>query len=364
MQLYRLDKCGFYRWGEQESEFGDVIDWYRDFFDWLEPKRKPGVPCDHTSTTGERDDVPEDIYCIGAVEDGRGNFGVSLWNKGWRTEDGVVYLSSGASLGNPRFRTSRLDPGDIPGWPSYFWVMPTENMVVSLMPDKAIASIRSFREYFFNFLRSESKYVADSYTEINPKTGKEETRFVYQNPGDAPPTHRVFPRLNVSPEVINTGKIEEIKENWPKVRKFLLHTETVYLEQDNRSTAHKLLDSILLGKSSQRDPVPQKAQMQIEVDWHPQSREEVEEVIEEWFSESQKEGAWAGVKFENENIQHKFDIAKCRRSTQVNPGLLPRATWEEEDLIRGWEIAKKPVEQLVEEAKESRATDRQHWVEK
>ncbi|QIN81575.1 hypothetical protein GBA63_02230 [Rubrobacter tropicus] len=97
--------------------------------------------------------------------------------------------------------------------------------------------------------------------------------------------------------------------------------------------------------------------MQLKVKWHPQSREEVEQVVDDWMSEPRTENSWAGVMYKNDGSQHKFDVAKCRDTVNVQGGTLPQSRWSEEDLRRGWELVSERVEQLIRQAKESRTPD-------
>ncbi|QIN81574.1 hypothetical protein GBA63_02225 [Rubrobacter tropicus] len=247
IQLYRLDRCGFYRRGRQDADFGSIQEWYMDFLGWLEPKRLAGVPLPHTSTLAEeRNDVPLDIYCVGVTEDGRGNFGVSLFSRSLGEEEGGTVMAPDASLGNPTFLSNELRPGAIPGWLSYFWVVPAENIVVALMPARAVASIDSFREYFLGYLRSESEYLDEMYQKVDVATGTSKPVYRYKNRrGEY--AHGVFPSLQVSQEVSNAGQINSIKNSWREIRSFIMRTETLYLAEEDKGegVVNKLLDSSL-----------------------------------------------------------------------------------------------------------------------
>jgi hypothetical protein len=140
IQLFRLTTCGYYFRGTDERAFRDLGEWYRDFLRWVEEKKADYTL---TSTFSERDEVPTSIYCTAATEDGNGSFGVALWNEGVRNREGMMFLPARGSVGSVQAEVVRMNPGDKPGWMSYFWVMPEKSIVVSLMPERAIPSISS-----------------------------------------------------------------------------------------------------------------------------------------------------------------------------------------------------------------------------
>lgn len=360
IQLYNLDRCGFYKRGIQERQFGHIAEWYPAFLRWLEPKREPGVPLSDTSTTGERDGVPVDVYCLGAVGDGRGNFGVTLFSRSLNEEEGGAVVSPEASLSNPLFEDNERREGAVPGWLSYFWVIPEEEIVVALMPEGAKASVDTFRIYFREYLRQESDYLHQKYMRTDPKTGKEKPVYEYKDPSGRR-AEGVFPSLKLSQEIAKAGRIEEIKRNWRDIRGFIMHTETLYLEYDRvnstGSWVTRFIKSALFSERPQLNAEPMPADMQLQVKWRPQSREEVEEVIDEWMSETAQANSWAGVLFKNDGRQHRFEVAKSRDLMRIGDGRVPPYRWNEEHLKIGWEIVQDRVQQLLEDAKQSRASN-------
>jgi hypothetical protein len=344
VQLFKIRYCGFYKWGTTEREFGDIGEWYRDFLEWVEAKR---VDYTLTKTFDRANRYPTSIYCMAATEDDSGNFGVALWNEGHEARGRTMFVPENGPVGTVRAEAAeKPSPASRPGWMSYFWVMPERSVVVALMPDTTVASISSFVDYFKGYLRHQSEYCVP-YQVQDPNTGELETKYRYKAYGDEHPTPSVHAKLEVT-QAVTHEHLEEIVSRWEEINRFVLHSDTIHLKPDQRSTPQRFFEDLVFGKHEEWEGTePERTVMRVEMNWEPSSEEEVRQVIDEWMQDAHGDQNWAGVKFRGpDQRQYRFDEARCIGEVELDSALEPETTWREEELKRAWEQVRDTVKLL------------------
>lgn len=354
VQLFHLTRSGFYR--GDEARFGQVQEWCGDFLAWLDEVSNNRINYANTNPFPERQgELSRAIFCVGAVEDSGGNFGVKLWDEGHRTSRGVIWIPEDGPIGTVQAGTVGIPDRGRSGWPSYFWVMPREKQIISFIPEGNATNIACFREYFKNYLRYQSNYVDGPY-EVEEE-GQTVLKYRYKPYHSEEAASAVTPKVETSQALIYQTE-HEILNRWREINRFTLHADSVYIRPDTRGKAQGFLEHLLYGeRSSNNDPRPTRTGSitRVEMDWKPQTQDEVREVMEEWTNNFHSDKEWAGVKFDdpNDDRQRRFDKAKCIADVTLEDDLNleeDEEMWSDDQFKRVWEVAESNVRLLREQA--------------
>lgn len=159
IDLHNITRCGFYEQGSARMPlFGDLSAWHNDFIKWVQGRQSVAL----TTTFQDQDAKSPMVYCAGTVQQGSG-FGLILWHGVPATEKGIAYIKMDAPPGKVDAQEAQLDQNSIPGWPSYFWILPQQGLLARLQPTGKIRNrstgLPACRDYLQGWLRSHSCYV-------------------------------------------------------------------------------------------------------------------------------------------------------------------------------------------------------------
>lgn len=158
ISVYQLTKCGFYSSNGRKFIKGAISDWYLDFIDWT----KTGKKIEDTAMQAPEDSGVLQNYCVSATELHDG-FGIVLWNEVPNNKGEVSYIDGRSTVGNPQSQTAGAGVGQIPGWPSYFWILPDEKLIMCLRTKSQTytnsTGLPQLRWYLQSYLLSKSKYI-------------------------------------------------------------------------------------------------------------------------------------------------------------------------------------------------------------
>lgn len=154
LDFYDVKKCGFYKRGGENPEFGSLNILVEDFNNFLQ-----GKSLNLTKTydyNDESGDLP--TYCYSFVGSGD-NYLLTTWNE-TPFEDGNIASANGNdTVGSVTIQQTSVPENHIPGYATYFWLVPSENLIVSLRPSSiAYNGHQNLKKYFTSFLRYYTRY--------------------------------------------------------------------------------------------------------------------------------------------------------------------------------------------------------------
>ena len=339
IQLYEITKCGFYRTKEEEAaaEFGQLTEWWGEFAAWVSEREYK------RTNTFSRAIAPHKVYCTGQVDDGRGNFGVALWNETPSSDGRLFYLPASGLVNDVQVRSASVGTGSTAGWPSYFWLLPTASVVAAVIPEGFRGSgIPHARMYFQEYLENFSGYVRRMTSSSDPN------RYVivgYNRLGVEVPIPSVEPRFETRP-LRRPRQLNEVADRWRDIRKYVINS-TVHSSNPTHDPFLERAVEALVRDSDQGSSGGHTRSFRLERDWRPPSREEVVRVIRGWDDAGYDDNNWAGVKLKGENRIYRFDEMVCRESVQTNANLDADPPWSIDDLVNVWEDAREKAVQLL-----------------
>lgn len=179
LDFYEVKKCGFYKRSATNPEFGDLPTLVEDFTNFL-----VGKPLNLTLTYDYDDESGQlPTYCYDFVGHGD-NFILITWNETPFEEGSVSSANGNDVVGEVSIELTSVPENHIPGYPTYFWIIPSRNLIVSLRPiGMAFNGHQNLKRYFQNFLRHYSRFnvldPTDPETIIGYSEGGDENETFY-----------------------------------------------------------------------------------------------------------------------------------------------------------------------------------------
>lgn len=339
IQLFELTKCGFYEAYTDDKDpeipsFGQTSEWWEEFSNWV-----GGADYKQTSTFS-RSHEPERVYCIGRTTDSIDNYGVALWNVAPSMNGRAFHLPPSGLVDDVQPDVADVEEGSTAGWPSYFWLMPAESVMVGLIPSSLRGSgIPHAREYFYRYLKERSGY-------CRPEG--------YNRPGFS--TSEPFVPRFVTRSLRRAGEVEEIASKWNQIRKYVSNTSFDPPSIESMSNSESRLRSWIPDKvkrSHLQDSSRKKERTyRLEADWIPESKEAVQEVFSSWEDYGFDDNNWAGVRTKDGKL-YRFDEMICREPLEIESQLDRDPRWDVETLERIWSLARPSVQELLHRTRNS-----------
>jgi hypothetical protein len=322
IQIYELTKCGFYESlaDDEDCQYGSLPEWWNEFSTWV-------VERDYKQTgtfTDARE--PNTVYCTRSTGDLDGNVGVALWNVAPSWEGRALHMPPSGRVNAVEAKVSNVATGSAAGWPTYFWMMPGSLLVISLIPEGFRGSgVPHFRKYFREYLNTRSRFVSGA--RADGLSARFETRALRR-----------------------PGQRTEIADKWQQVRKYVTNTTFEPPETPGPTWRERITNAMIpqtVGYS--RNDGPRKPRTsRLEIDWKPQNRNDLLEVIEAWDDRGYDDNNWAGVKTADGRL-HRFDDNLCREPVVVAEEIDRDPRWSKETLDQVWTSSKGQVIVLADQ---------------
>lgn len=154
ISIYDISKCGYYKWRGDDPEFGSIDEVVRDLSLWSKGKLLVATK------TYEPEDYTElfPAYLLD-VKEKNGNWLVKIWNETPASEGNVHSVVGTSSVGNPKVIANEIEKGSIPGFATYFWIVPKNNIFASVGFQHLITGQPAFQQYMKSYMEMFSKFV-------------------------------------------------------------------------------------------------------------------------------------------------------------------------------------------------------------
>lgn len=335
LQLYEITKCGFYESYDDEgpARFGHLSDWWGEFSSWA-----GGKDYKQTGTFNDTHE-PHTVYCIVRANDGNGNYGVALWNVSPGLNGRAFHLPPSGLVDSIQAAAAPVEEGSTAGWPTYFWIMPGENVIAALIPNGFRGSgIPHARKYFYEYLKTRSGYRRENEC--------------FNDYGHDKPLP-LLPKFETS-SLKRAGQVEEIADRWREINKYVTNTsfepphqgQDSQLQQGIRSLIPRAVGSY---HDESRGRKKERA-FRLEADWKPDSREAVVDLIGSWDDRVMDDNNWAGVRLKDGRL-YRFDEMECREPVELAAELDVNPNWDRDTMMSIWEEARVAAQSLLSQAR-------------
>lgn len=288
IQFYKVTRCGYYEYYSSEREFGDIAGTLSTLRQWT---RKDKMQLRRTKIfePGEGSSI-RPTYCYDIqCDNGSRNYLLTTWNQTPTSEGQYASVEAEAPVGEANVTLTDVPNGTIPGYATYFWFIPEEEILATVQFQHRIANGKpGLEEYLNTFLaRHHSEHVS------LVQNGEEELDLEgYQrHPGaDIRDLEARFRTSTIRPP----GPVDHIRRNrlgiYKVIRKSKLDGETIANTSVSNHQAFLSMLGINQGKQP-ADPVRSR----YEVNFTP-TEGQLEEIIENWQQDRGDE-AWDDVGF-------------------------------------------------------------------
>lgn len=352
IRLYHLERCGFFKRGEDEPIFGTLDEWRHNFIEWV--RSRPNVMA--TATFENQASTTRRVFCTTATSDDRGNLGVALWNETPSDEEGVDYITFSGQVGNVEAQSQPLPEESIPGWPTYLWLLPNQNIIAALVPDSTPVrntGMPQARDYFREYLYWHSQFVVSRRVSSGMTDASYEIEG-YRSSDLEEPEPRLTAYFDTRPLYL-PRRLDELHDHWSDIRKLIIEANVHMLVPSQKD----LLDGFLswIGTSTENNRAREEsAKYRLAVDWQPQSPQELDNMIRGRENREEEDNHSVGVQLKGGSKIHWFGYADGKDSTPISAALNEQRLWGNEALEDAWSQANGKVTELLQQLETHSAT--------
>lgn len=324
LDFYDVSSCGFYTSGASTPKFGDFKILMEDFRNFLSGKNLSLTKTyDYDENSG---DLP--TYCYDFI--GENDLILITWNQTPFEEGKVSSVNGNDVVGSVNVELTDVPDGNIPGYATYFWLIPEENLIVSLRPaGVAFNGHQNLRKYLSNFIRYYSRYNI-----LDPN----DNNIVLGYGIDEIDSEKLYPRF------------ETFLKKKPTDREFLISSASeIYkiIKKDNLSLTSdveiSLLDTILnalLLEDVDKNILIENL-YRLELDYTPSS-EEMERIIDGYDQSPNHQGTDFGFMIHGRNtaiwLSRTYEKHDFSFNIERNPGEVIQSEVLFQEIIRNREV--------------------------
>lgn len=137
-------------------EFGNAVDTFADLVAWLRQLATIGETCTY--------DAVQDLSFLRTflldVRDIAGGYLFVTWNEESGTEGAIRTIAAGSAIGHAVAEELPVDQFQVPGYPSYFVVLPAQNKMANIRFEQLRNGNTQFKHYVTSFMSKLSNVVA------------------------------------------------------------------------------------------------------------------------------------------------------------------------------------------------------------
>lgn len=295
--LFNIAVCGYYDtkranknnpavFGQMGSTLNNIEQWCR------------GQRLVDTSTYKGMDghEIPQTYFlCLETAQNG--DYLLGLWNRLHTHSNQISSVGVDDVIGQVRTETTDIDDDRIPGYATYFYVMPQAGRVACIRVKHPLNGLSNFTKYVYSFL-----------TSVNPQhvvlgepndNGDIVVRGYKPRQGDEEPTANLRARFRLS-TIPRIGESDYITENSHLIHKVITKTTINTALQEERRWWQTGLALLGLGAKVEEGGPTGEVVIKSELPM-TFTREEITQVIEEWQQR------------QNDDFEAEDDIGFCLR---------------------------------------------------
>lgn len=210
---------------------------------------------------------------------------VRIWNEVASTDGKVASAKAESQVGNARVVMNTLEEGSIPGYASYFWIVPSERMFASIRFQHPYTAQQPFRGFIQRFMERHGRYVVYGDSDENNNL---DILGYCQGPTEKP--RHAFVRFSTM-QLRKPGNREHILNNVEKISKVIKKESLNLSAKEDRSLWQSLLRQATLSIPEQ---APVEPRISYVLPFKP-SVEDVNNIFDEW--EGNHETKWDDIGF-------------------------------------------------------------------
>ncbi|WP_139044305.1 hypothetical protein [Marinobacterium stanieri] len=228
--VYDVTRCGLYIGRKPEPTHLPIGPLLKEIKQWAIDSEKPIIE----TSTYTKNHRTEESYCLDMVSS-NGQYLLALWNKVPHSKSGVGMINGSKAASSAKVSHTKIGNGDIPGYPTFFWFLPSSNKMIAIKIESPALGISQLREYIKGYL-----YSFCSYRVINNIDGKITEGFAdFPRPPSGKDERVVNLKLHPSISIVAKsvpGKQDEFLARYDQVTKLVKDIYVYNSLSDNNAT--------------------------------------------------------------------------------------------------------------------------------
>lgn len=268
--FYRIDECGFYKFRKKNKVLSDVQITCTELSAWLGKAKN----IYETVTFEPAEDSDEySIYCYDYCM--KKSLVITTWNATPAVDGKISAIDGSAKPGAADVRATNFPEGYIPGHPTYFWIIPEDNIFLTIRFGVSNNGKANFCKYLQSFLANCSRY----RYEIAQNDGKSRVKY-----GKSLQEAQVLRPAFTAKRLHLPGKIELIKGLRTSIYKVIQKARISPLVKDeDRTLWQAVLHKVGVASASVIDK--NEIDFSAEYTYSP-TKEELDQIIKNWEENS------------------------------------------------------------------------------
>lgn len=293
VRFHKIKSCGLYRERARKPELGSFTEIVNNIYNW---SNSQGRLIQNTCTYEVNEDSDMDFletYLVSMKHDSiSGDYFIAMWNKTHDSGDSVYALDASATIDNVNEQAlykGNLPSHSIPGFATYFWLMPSQNTIATITFGTPRTGMKPFSHWLESFIKTESRYVKFD----------DNDQFIGYAVGDNKPNAELVPRFTRTLHK-NPAKRDLILQSRDQIRGVIRRIKLDRAQPIHEGTVDKLLS--LIGIANRNEHMPHEIPLTYELNYTP-SEAELNGIIDNYES-GQGNGSWedVGFKFPQNNV--------------------------------------------------------------
>lgn len=279
--FYNITQCGYYARGEDEPRFGSIQEALEDLQNWSNGKKLIETKVSEV----EDSDTSGNTYLLD-IQVKQNTWLITTWNETASTNGRVASVQAESDVGNATVHMNSIVEGSIPGYATYFWVIPDRRVFASVRFNHPYTAQKPFRAYINKFMECFGRHVV-----VGMETSDSDYPIMgYSNTQEDDPQHyypRFFTELFKKP-----GKKQFLIDNVNNITKVIRKEELDLSQTETLTIWQKLIRQAHL---SNPQTLPIRPRITYDIPFNP-TVGDIENMFAAWEDEAHSSWDDFGVK--------------------------------------------------------------------
>ena len=152
--FYKITHSGYYARGDEAPLFGSTQQVLEDLYNWSKNKKLIETKISEI----DESDTSSNTYLMD-VQTKKNTWLITTWNETASTNGQVASVQAQSNVGNTTVHMNAVVKGSIPGYATYFWVIPDRNIFATIRFNHPYIAQKPFRSYIQKFMECYSRHV-------------------------------------------------------------------------------------------------------------------------------------------------------------------------------------------------------------
>jgi hypothetical protein len=304
--FYSINRCGYYKRGEEFPEFGDTKSLLLSLKDWV---KQDGMTLEQTCTYEAGDYKPSyRTFCFDLIREQSSNtFLLTTWNELPSSSSKFAAVRGLDPVGGATVNLTDVPKGSIPGYATYFWFIPQRDLIATIQFQHNYNGRENMEVYLRGFLAKFSDHVVTSSKNGTIVLGYRKSEGYPCDPSLNPQFKSMLHRRK--------GQVEHIRNNFEKIRKVIRKEALSFGSDDRVAFWQTVLQRF--GVSQPQCPDKESERIKIEMNYSP-SEQDLEEMISFWQTHDEIGEKWDDLGFKMEGETEVRWLSHCLAKSEFN----------------------------------------------